>query len=266
MSTKVKIKAEKKWGQHFLHDQKVISLITQDFLQQAQGILEIGPGPGALTKILAKHNLPFVAIDIDDRVREIHSDLLTSEQIIIADAMKIDLGQILQQHFPSAAHVWLVSNLPYNASSQLLVNFLPLIKIQYMTLMFQKEVGEKVLMREKENHLACSLGMLTQSFFEVKKKCLVRPGSFTPPPKVDSMVLSFSRRVDPLINLQHFQQFQKFLRKLFSRPRKQIKTFWAHEFGHTPLPLMHLGLREDLRAEKLSLEQTIEIFKKLGPE
>lgn len=263
MNIKTKIKAEKKWGQHFLHDQKVISLITQDFIKQAQAILEIGPGPGALTKILAKQDLPFLAIDIDERVREANRDLLTDQQIIIGDAMKIDLGQSFQQHFSPSTSIWLVSNLPYNASSQLLVKFLPLTQIRYMTLMFQKEVGEKVLMKEKENVLACSLGMLSQSFFEIKKKCLVKPGSFSPPPKVDSIVLSFERREVPLVDLLHFERFQTYLRKLFSRPRKQIKSFWAHEFGSKPIPLKDLELREDLRAEKLTLSQTIEIFNRL---
>ena len=250
----------KKWGQHFLHDQKIIAAITQNFLKQAKAIVEIGPGPGALTVHLKKHELPFLAIDIDERAKDIHKDLLADHELIIGDALDIDLNSKLNEAFPNNEHIWLVGNLPYNVSTALLVKFLTLGQIPFMTLMFQKEVGEKILLKEGEKYLACSLGLLTFAFFETSKLCNVKPGAFFPPPKVDSVVLSFQRRSTPLVKIDTFAQYEKFLRKIFSRPRKQVKTFWRHEFPLHAFPFLDLGLREDLRAEKLEQQQVLDIF------
>ncbi len=254
--------ADKKFGQHFLTNQQVIKMITQDFAQSTDAILEIGPGPGILTKELIKLSHPFAAIEKDQRLAEyLIPKILTDDQIYFADALDVDLNKFIKTKLSNALNVWLVSNLPYNVSTPLTIKFLKTIQIKYMTLMYQKEVADKIL-NSKEQKDNNSLHMLCYSFFTVTPLCKVKPGSFSPPPKVDSMVLSFSRRSKPLIKLEDFVQFETFLRRLFSQRRKQLQKVLRQYYPLDKLlPLLEkLIISPTIRAEVLSEEEVIQLY------
>jgi len=210
--------ANKDLGQHFLNDKNLIIKICADYENKASAIVEVGPGPAILTRELATKKLPLILVEKDKRFFDTLTEFVDPPFIIMGDALKVNYSETLLK-FGIKDRCWLVSNLPYNISSVLLVLFLQVPQIEFMTLMFQKEVAEKVLGQEKNG--MGSLASLTHTYFNVKKMAVVPPGAFTPPPKVHSMVLSFER-ITPKIPLTEFTSYERFLRILFANRRKQL--------------------------------------------
>lgn len=254
--------ANKELGQHFLRDQKVITSITQDFKDVADVIVEVGPGPGVLTEGLSKHNLPFYVIEKDERFPEILQNYVPTENIFLTDALKFDWNDFLKRDELKDKKIWLVSNLPYNISAPLLMQFMRIPQIKFMTLMFQKEVGEKTYHRQNEKNQMSSLLALSQTYFKTKMLCKVMPGAFSPPPKVDSVVVSYERLETPEISFNEFIPYEIFLRHIFSQKRKQL--------GSVIKPLMTAEKLEDLwkktevlptvRAEGLTMAEVHKLF------
>jgi 16S rRNA (adenine1518-N6/adenine1519-N6)-dimethyltransferase len=250
-------RANKDLGQHFLTDKSVISKITNDAPSDFDAIVEIGPGPAVLSKDLATYDVPYYAIDLDSRFRDYLLPLTSKENIFIEDALKFDWSKIAQER------IWLVSNLPYNISSQLLISFLTISKISAMTLMYQKEVGEKTFQRDVKNTMS-SLLALSTTYFEAKSLCKVLPGAFSPPPKVDSVVVSYQRKTQPIIPLSEFKTFETFLRTLFAQRRKQIRANLKGKYKDTfEKALQEASVDQTRRAETLSLSEIHQIYNAL---
>jgi 16S rRNA (adenine1518-N6/adenine1519-N6)-dimethyltransferase len=246
--------ALKKLGQHYLNDKNIIDLICTDFPDLDYPILEIGPGPGILTQHLSQQNRPLIVVEKDTRFEENLLEFLTPDQIIWGDALKQDFSEL----FKSFEKIWLVSNLPYNVASPLLINFIQEPKIKAMTLMFQKEVGDRILTEDMN-----SLGALSNTFFKIKMLCKVPPSSFLPPPKVDSIVLSFERLENPEVDLREFPQFETFLRNLFKMRRKQVGSVLKTTFDKVKVEkvLADLNIDTKTRAETFSLREVIDLYR-----
>ena len=132
-----------------------------------------------------------------------------------------------------------------------------------MTLMFQREVADKVFAFDTRKGKAMnSLMALTQTFFETKLLCKVPPGAFSPPPKVDSAVLSFVRKESPVIPLEDFSPFESFLRHLFQFKRKQMGKILKARFSPEAIEVAceKEGLTPTLRAEALELNQIQNLY------
>lgn len=257
--------ADKSLGQHFLRDQNIIQQICADFKDQAEAIVEIGPGPGILTEHLAALGLPFHVIEMDTRFGVYLDQFINSSQVTMGDALQIHLSAFFKEKGLEGKKIWLVSNLPYNIASPLLINFLQAPEIKYMTLMFQKEVADKVFPFATTKNFMSSLLVLTQAYFECDLLVKVPPGAFAPPPKVDSAVLTMVRRDEPLVPLTEFRTFEKFLRQMFSQKRKQIggvlKSYYLPE--KIKESFESLGIPLTLRAEALSFAQSLDLYRKL---
>lgn len=261
--------ANKSLGQHFLRDSGVIDRICSDFKGEAEAVLEIGPGPGILTEFLAlrskSEGLPYHVIEKDDRFPPYLLQFINEDQITMTDALAVHLSAFFKEKNIDQKNIWLVSNLPYNISTPLLINFLQAPEIKYMTLMFQKEVADKVFPFSTTKNYMGSLLALTQAYFECSLLCKVPPGAFNPPPKVDSAVLTMVRRETPLVPLSEFRALEKFLRLLFSQKRKQLGGVLKSTY---PLPLLEssfqtLGIPLSIRAEAMTLDQVIELYRML---
>lgn len=257
--------ADKSLGQHFLRDQNVIQRICSDFSDKAEAIVEIGPGPGILTEHLAALGKPFFVIEMDTRFEVYLKQFITSEQITMGDALQIHLSKFFEEKGLSGKKIWLVSNLPYNIASPLLINFIQAPEIKYMTLMFQKEVADKVFPFATTKNFMSSLLVLTQSYFECDLLLKVPPGAFAPPPKVDSAVLTMIRRDEPLVPLSEFRTLEKFLRQMFSQKRKQIGGVLKSYYLPAKLSesFESLGISLTLRAEALTFNQSLDLYRKL---
>jgi 16S rRNA (adenine1518-N6/adenine1519-N6)-dimethyltransferase len=257
---------DKSLGQHFLRDQKIINTICTNFKNTAEAILEIGPGPGILTEHLALIQLPFVVIEKDSRFPIYLEQFIKPEQITITDALTVNLSQFLIDKKLADKKIWLVSNLPYNVGSPLLINFLQTPEIKYMTLMFQKEVADKVFPFATSKNFMNSLLVLSQTYFECELLAKVPPGAFAPPPRVESAVLSMIRRETPLVPLNEFRKLEKFLRLVFGNKRKQLGGILKSAYSSEKIEKIFTGenILLTIRAEALALEQVITLYRKFN--
>jgi 16S rRNA (adenine1518-N6/adenine1519-N6)-dimethyltransferase len=252
--------ANKSFGQHFLNSPQVIKKITSPLPDGIEAIVEIGPGPAVLTPYLSHYNTPLFVIEMDERFVELLKPVVGPENIFQQDALLFDWENFLKKYpFKS---IWLVSNLPYNVSVPLTISFLKIPEITNMTLMYQKEVAQKILPHNPRNAMG-SLHALTLSQFELKHVVYAPPGAFIPPPKVDSQVLSFKRRKTPDVSLSEVNQFEKFLRVIFSQRRKQLGGILKNEWGAevATQKLSGASLDPQLRAEALSYEEVLKLFR-----
>ncbi|MCM2350715.1 MAG: 16S rRNA (adenine(1518)-N(6)/adenine(1519)-N(6))-dimethyltransferase RsmA [Bacteriovoracaceae bacterium] len=252
--------ANKSFGQHFLSSPTVISKITSPLPEGIDAIVEIGPGPAVLTPHLAKYNVPLFVIEMDERFVELLAPVVGAEHIFRQDALEFDWKAFLDKHgFKS---IWLVSNLPYNVSVPLTLSFLRIPEITHLTLMYQKEVAQKILPNDPRNAMG-SLHAICRSQFELKHVVYAPPGAFVPPPKVDSQVLGFKRKEHSDIPLSNIDAFEKYLRLVFGQRRKQLGGILKNEWG-ADAALERLGqakLDPQIRAEALSYDDVINLFK-----
>lgn len=251
------LRAEKALGQNFLLDQNITDKIVRlagDFTGQT--VFEIGPGPGGLTRsILRSSARHVIAIEFDDRAVLALQDLCAAAgdklEVMKADALGLDLCSLAPA--PRA----IVANLPYNISSPLLVNWLRQISqdtnaYSSMTLMFQKEVAERILASEG-NKTYGRLSVLSQWLCDVKRLVELPPEAFTPPPKVHSTVLQFVPRQNrPAVE---FSKLETVLAAAFQQRRKMIRSSLK---AYAP-KLEQLGFDQTLRAEDIPVSDWLRL-------
>jgi 16S rRNA (adenine1518-N6/adenine1519-N6)-dimethyltransferase len=251
--------ANKSFGQHFLSSPHVIKKITTPMPEGTDAIVEVGPGPAVLTPHLTAHGKEVFVIEMDERFVEKLSEVVGEDHVHRGDALKYDWQSFLMEH--NFSHLWLVSNLPYNVSVPLTLSFLRIPQIKNMTLMYQKEVADKILPRDLRNTMN-SLHVLCRSQFELKQVVHAPPGAFVPPPKVDSLVLHFKRREKADIELQNIDPFESFLRLTFSQKRKQLGGILRSDWGGdiTTRVLDNAQIEPTIRAEALSYEDILRLY------
>ncbi len=252
--------ANKSFGQHFLNSPSVITKITSPVPEGIDAIVEIGPGPAVLTPHLAKYNVPVFVIEMDERFVELLAPVVGPDRIFRQDALEFDWQKFLSEKgFKS---IWLVSNLPYNVSVPLTLSFLRIPEITHMTLMYQKEVAQKILPNDPRNAMG-SLHAMCLSQFELKHVVYAPPGAFIPPPKVDSQVLGFKRKAQSDIPLSEIDKFEKYLRLVFGQRRKQLGGILKNDWGaEVALKRMaEAGLDPQIRAEAISYQDVLRLFR-----
>ena len=236
---------KKKFGQNFLIDNNNLNKISNLIPSENLNILEIGPGNGRLTdKILLKKPSKLTLIEIDnDLIENLKKKYQFNNNIklINADILKILLKTKYQL---------VISNLPYNISSQILVklsllNYVPEILI----LMFQKEFAKRLLDKKLN-----SINSLVRCFYDVKLKFNVSKNCFRPIPKVDSTVLTFRKIKKRLITKKEINDYIIFKRKLFSHKRKSLRNVLKKY-------KLNNNFDSNLRVENLKLEQLIRLFR-----
>lgn len=251
--------ANKSFGQHFLTSSNVITKITQPKPVNADSIVEVGPGPAVLTPHLVKHGLPVHVLEMDQRFIELLAPVVGEKNIHMGDALEFSWPEFLKN--TKFKNIWLVSNLPYNVSVPLTLSFLRIPEIHDMTLMYQKEVAEKIFPRDQRNSMGSLLAMCA-SQFHVSHVVHAPPGAFVPPPKVDSQVLGFKRRDTPLIPLSEIDQYEKFLRLAFAQRRKQLGGILRGEWGveKTEACFREAEIPLTIRAEALTMDQVLALY------
>lgn len=230
------------FGQHFLKDPSVCKKIVDHFLEKshaAEQLIEIGPGRGALTQILlAQTQKPVLLIEKD-------RDLVAfwkGQNVLEADATQLDYGSLLK------THTGILSNLPYSAGTAILLQLVRFPqKICHMTLMFQKEVADRLLAQPGK---LTSLAISVQNHWEVKPLLTVKPGAFSPPPKVDSQVISMQPRSQPMITADTLA-LDRLLKIAFKQKRKMLRSVLGK--GSVALQALEtVGIDPTRRAETLN--------------
>lgn len=196
------LSARKSLGQNFLLDLNLTARIARAAAPlEDSTIVEIGPGPGGLTRaLLALGARRVIAIEHDERAIPALEDIAARYpdrlEIVHGDAMTFDPRPLL-----SGERAKIVANLPYNIATQLLINWLITQPwppwYEMMVLMFQREVGERIVAREDEEAYG-RLGVLANWRCETKILFDIAPSAFVPPPKVTSSVVRLKPRPEPL--------------------------------------------------------------------
>lgn len=199
--------ARKSLGQNFLLDLNLTGKIARSAgLNEATVVIEIGPGPGGLTRaLLANSMCKVVAIERDDRclpaLEDISKHYSGRFEIISADALELDFEKLVQHSCDDAEDIQIVANLPYNIGTQLLINWLSPPKwppfYSAMTLMFQREVAERIVAQpggKSYGRLSVIANWLCETgiLFDVPRQ------AFTPPPKITSSIVRLVPRQHPL--------------------------------------------------------------------
>ena len=214
---------KKKWGQHLLNSQDIARQIVESFLEQSSNIdciLEIGPGRGALTGLLIElSDLPVYVLEIDP---DMHSYLkkkfdLKEENLIRGDFLEMNVREVFGDK-----KVGLIGNFPYNISGAIQFKVIherdtfPLV-----TGMFQKEVAQRLTAGEGSKVYGIT-SVLSAIFFERKYLFSVKPGSFTPPPKVQSGVIQMVAHQHS-VSPQIAKKLETIVKKAFGKRRKKLK-------------------------------------------
>ncbi len=220
-------------------------------------LLEIGPGPGGLTRsLLQTPAKKVVAIEFDTRAVLALSSLSQAYsgrlQVIEGDALAVDFLEVTSS--PRAV----LANLPYNISTVLLLKWLQQIRsdsssYSFLSLMFQKEVADRILSGHG-NKVYGRLSVLTQWLCDVKRLFDLPPSAFTPPPKVSSTVLHFRpRKLQE--NAPSFSAMEEILAAAFQQRRKMIRSSLS---AYLP-SLESSGIQPNLRAEDLSVADYVRL-------
>jgi 16S rRNA (adenine1518-N6/adenine1519-N6)-dimethyltransferase len=218
------VRAKKALGQNFLVDGNVVNNIVRAAdIGAGDHVLEVGPGQGALTGRLAAMAERLVAVEWDrDLVPLLQNQFVgqAAVSIVHGDILRTDLTSLLQ---PFGAGRWkVVANLPYNISSQVLFTFMENRALfSQMVLMLQKEVGDRLVAPPSCKDYGV-LTVLCRQYFDIEKVFLVKPTSFRPIPKVDSLVLRFRVLPEPRVAVGDEKLLRSLVKAAFGQRRKTL--------------------------------------------
>lgn len=247
-------RSKKRFGQHFLHDRSVIDkIIAAAKLDSQQTVVEIGPGLGVLTDRLLSASARVHVMEIDrDLIARLEARNEARLTIHAGDVLKLPWSDILP--YPPYT---LVANLPYNISSQIIFRLLAHRQLfQRMVLMFQREVGERLVAAPGGKDYGI-LSVFCQLWYDIRTVALVKPGAFSPPPKVDSIVLNFQPLTTPRVDPVDEVLFKKVVKGAFTQRRKTLRnSLLAGGFAadHIDSALLQAEISPGCRGETLTLE------------
>ena len=260
--------AKRSLGQNFLVSKEVAARIVEEAdVGPGDLAFEIGPGRGALTIPLAGTGAHVVAVEID---RALAADLQGRFQeaelmeIVCRDIREVDLDT--ETEVRGFERFTLLGNIPYNLTSTILLDLAGLERCRTALLMVQREVGERVLTPPGERECGI-LSVYMQSYMDIERVMRVRPGSFRPRPKVESVVLRLTPKAIGL-GPDDRKAFLAFLKRAFSQRRKKLGSVLRDSFGMGDAgELSRLeemsGASFDDRPEDLSLGQWNLLFEKM---
>jgi 16S rRNA (adenine1518-N6/adenine1519-N6)-dimethyltransferase len=250
------VRPNKKLGQNFLINKDVCErIVAEAFKKTPTHVVEVGPGLGALTEFVLEKNIPTTLIELDRTFADYWKDRPAT--MVQADALQIDWKTL---NFPEGT--LLLSNLPYQISSSLVIErCIDPAGITRMVLMFQKEVGQRLLAQHDSDDYGL-LTVMAQAFWKVTHLTDVGSKDFYPPPQIASRVLVFDWKNTSISNPAKFLTYAKVA---FSQRRKFLAKNLSQQFEKSKIleKFASLGISEKARAEDLTVHQFIELFESL---
>ena len=265
-------KTKKRLGQNFLINGEVIAdIIDYANITKEDTILEIGPGVGFVTEQLVKKAKKVIAVELDEEaIKELEKLGADNLQIVHNDILKTDLSALTEDK------VKVVANIPYYITSPIIAHLLGEIddlnnknrsKIVDIILMVQEEVARRIVATEKSS--AKQYGLLTilsQFWADCSIIRTVGRRSFYPAPKVNSALVYMKVKEMPKLKLNDYSHFRKTVKSAFAQRRKTLKNCLVNSgFDKETVSkvILEMGLDENIRGEKLSIEQFGELSEKL---
>lgn len=251
------LEPKKQFGQNFLFDLNLTSRIARSVPDiEKTTVIEVGPGPGGLTRALLMAGAKkVIAIEKDKTTEPILSQIVDASngklEIIFGDALCVKLDKIKEYA--------ICSNLPYNVGTELLINWLHKIadgeKIKSLTLMFQREVAQRIVAKVGDKQYG-RLGVLANLIADTKILFDVPNTAFVPRPKVQSSVVQIIPNKNKIKSIKDITKLEKLTAKLFGQRRKMIrgiiKTDWER-----------YGLSGTERAEEIDVKIFLEIAEQI---
>ena len=265
---KYHLRPDKKFGQHYLIDPAILeSIIAASDIKEKELIVEVGGGPGALTKALAKAGAEVLTVEFDrDFCRLLGEEFHNwrNVHVLCDDALRLDFGGLKKDEQP---YKKMVANIPYQITNPLIRKILePGSSIESAVLLIQKGVAERLMATPG----SADRGILTvyvQYYGKIEKVIDVPPASFWPSPKVDSTVIKLTKETNAekrLLEPDQERGFFWFVKQGFSGKRKKLPNSLS---GGLDLPksrtvaiVERAGISVDVRAEDLTVEQWISLF------
>ncbi len=259
------ITPKKSLGQNFLQDKKKLEKIVQIIDPQPEEIIiEIGPGPGALTDYLISSGAKVIGIDVDSRAvnllqEKYPKDRFPNFEVVLSDFLRIDLKEFVSSY--SSERIKIVGNIPYNISSQIFFRIFENYKLfSKSVLTVQKEVAQRVAAKEGSKTygiLSVAAGIVGESKIALE----IPPGCFFPKPKVNSAVIEIMLREVALC--EDFSGLMKLVRAGFNQRRKMLSNslspyFNQHGINTSDFP--NLAEFMNLRPEALSVSDFIRLY------
>lgn len=240
--------ANKGLGQHFLLDLNITRRIAKTAGDLAgKQVIEVGPGPGGLTRALLETGAHVTAIEKDTRFLPLLEPLIEWSEgrlsIVQGDALEVDQAALV-----NGANAAIISNLPYNVGTPLLVNWLKASAWRGdMTLMFQKEVAQRIVAKPGGDAYG-RLAVLAQARCACRLEFTVPARAFTPPPKIASAIVTLKDRADPY---PHLDAIERVTAAAFGQRRKMLRAALRSLTPEAEALLERAGLAPTARAEEI---------------
>ena len=258
------ITANKRFGQNFLIDDNVINeIIDVSNLKKSDLVIEIGPGLGTLTAKLLEEAGKVIAIELDSKMLKILRDrfkLYNNFEILNEDVLKVDLKSLINDSKKEYTAIKVVANLPYYITTPIIMKLLEeKLEINSITVMVQKEVADRITAIPGDK-LSGAITYSVNYYAEAKEIIFVDKKCFIPAPEVDSKVIQLILRDKPLVEVKNEELFFKLIKLSFMQRRKTLINALSNSGiienkEKIKNILLKMGLNEDVRGERLSIEQ-----------
>lgn len=240
---------KKHLGQNFLYDTSILNRIIQAAgLSGEDTVVEIGPGPGRLTRMLAETARRLIAIELDPELYErLKGDFIAygNVEIIHEDALKFP--------FETLGEFKVVANIPYYITTPIIFRLLDTKKnLKSMTLTIQKEVAERIVASPGGKDYGV-LTIMIQYYAQTELKFIIPKEAFRPTPKVDSAVVHIKILEQPSVTVRDEKMFFRLVRTAFSQRRKTLSNSLKSFSSDIREVMISSGIDPQRRAETLSI-------------
>jgi len=263
-------KFSKSMGQNFLIDRNIPEKIVRlSGIDLSDGILEVGPGAGALTAELSKSAGKVTAVELDRRLIPVLKTTLEGRgniEILESDILKLDIAATVREKMPGLRHR-VCANLPYNITTPALSAFIDTGVFETITVMVQKEVAERICADPGTRQYG-AFSVYANYYTEPKQLFDVPPECFMPRPAVTSTVVTLRPRREHILPPEDERQFFRTVRAAFGQRRKTLVnalyTAFGNELGKDEITdiVTLCGFNPQIRGETLGIEE----FAKLSAE
>ncbi len=257
-------KFKKSFGQNFLTDTNILTKIVDAAdLNDEVGVIEIGPGIGALTEFIARRAKKVVAYEIDPQLIPILAETLApydNVKVIHQDILKADVGAMIEEEFKDVKHIAVVANLPYYITTPILMGLIEKrLPIDWYVTMMQKEVALR-LSADPGTKDYNALSIAVQYYTEAKIALNVPNTVFIPAPNVDSAVVKLTRREAAPVDVVDEEFFMQVIHGAFRQRRKTLQNNLSQHFPQLTKPevaeiLESVDVAPSRRGETLTIEE-----------
>lgn len=258
------VEPKKGLSQNFLIDGNILrKIVSEAVVKPGDHVVEIGPGPGALTEALLASGAHVTAIDKDHIMAGALSRLQTDDhrlEVICEDILDVDLASIAK-----GGKINVIANLPYHITTPILTSLAPMQEtIGRIVVMVQDEVARRITSKAGEEDYS-SLSVFSQFYANVKYAFKVSRKCFYPVPGVDSAVVVYDLKKPPLESKEDIEGFFKLTRTAFGHRRKMLRASLKEIYLSQDVTqaLEKLGLNPLSRPEELSLQNFLDLYKSL---